>query len=147
MSLSYVIDASVAVKWFFPEEHSEECRKLLSTANELLVPDHLWSEVGNVIWKRFRRDEISAEEALETVTDILQMPVVEISSHGLLTLAVEIAVAVGITVYDALYLALALSRGCLLTTADQKLINQLAETSFEPTIRHVSKLAAPADSE
>ena len=144
---AYVIDASVAVKWFFPEEHSEECRKLLSTANELLVPDHIWSEVGNVIWKRFRRNEISADEALETVTDILQMPVVEISSQGFLKLAVEIAVAVGITVYDALHLALALTRGCLLTTADQKLINQLAGTSFEPVVRHVSQLGTPADSE
>lgn len=137
---SFVIDASVAVKWFYPEEHSDESRRLLSTANELLAPDHIWSEIGNVIWKRYRRGEINTDEALETVTAILKMPVAAMSSHGLLSSAVEIAVAVGITVYDALYLALALSRGCLLTTADQKFIDQLAGTSFEPIMLHVSLL-------
>lgn len=136
----YVVDASLVAKWFFPEEYSDKCRELLSSDDELLAPNLIWGEVGNVIWKRFSRHEVTADEALETVKDILQMPVVDISSQDLLPRAVEIAVALGITVYDALYLSLALSRSCLMVTADEKLINKLAGTTFASGIRHVSQV-------
>jgi predicted nucleic acid-binding protein len=137
---AYVVDASVVVKWFFPEEYSVKCRELLSSGNDLSAPSLIWSEAGNVIWKRFRRGEISPAEARETVVDILQMPVLDISSKDLLPSALEIAVAVGISVYDALYLSLALSRTCLMITADKKLINILAGTMFEANVHHISTL-------
>jgi len=36
---------------FFQEEHAEESRKLLSTGEELWVPDLIHCELANVIWK------------------------------------------------------------------------------------------------
>jgi predicted nucleic acid-binding protein len=44
----YVVDASVAVKWFVPEIHSAEALRLLSSDCELLAPDLLPSELGNI---------------------------------------------------------------------------------------------------
>ena len=51
---SLVVDASVVAKWVLPEVHSDAARDLLSVA-EVLAPDLLWAELGNVLW-RARRD-------------------------------------------------------------------------------------------
>jgi len=46
----FVVDASVVIKWFVPEIHSEAARRLLAKAHQYLSPDLLFPEVGNVIW-------------------------------------------------------------------------------------------------
>jgi predicted nucleic acid-binding protein len=140
---AYVVDASVAAKWFLSEEHSERCQKLLSANCQLLAPDLIWSEVGNVFWKRFRRGELVAEEAIDLIADFVRMPFEIVPSQNLLDLAARIALFMDITVYDALYVALALDRGCEMVTADEKLVKVLAGTSLELVVRHVSTLEVP----
>jgi predicted nucleic acid-binding protein len=139
----YVIDASVAAKWFFPEEHSELCQNLLSENCQLMAPELIWSEVGNIFWKRFRRGEITAEEASQLASNFSQMPIETDSTHELLTPAVEIALSTGITVYDAMYVSAAIRRGCPLVTADEKLNIVLANTPFSGAVRHISTLEVP----
>lgn len=136
----YVVDASVAAKWFFPEEHSESCQILHSGNCRLFAPELIWSEVGNIFWKRFRRSEITAEEASQLAADFSRMPIETDSTHGLLEAAVEIALATSITVYDAMYVSAAIRRQCQLITADEKLGLALANAPLSETIRHVSTL-------
>jgi predicted nucleic acid-binding protein len=50
-----VVDASVAIKWYLPEIHSEDALRLIDEERELLVPDLVWSEVGNILWKKWQR--------------------------------------------------------------------------------------------
>jgi predicted nucleic acid-binding protein len=135
-----VVDASVVAKWFFPEEYSRESRQLLSTRRTLLAPDLIWSEVGNVAWKRVRRGEIMAEEAAQLVADLTQMPLNVASTQGLLAPAFELAIATGRTVYDGMYLAMAIDRKCRLVTADERFVNSIAPTPFAKHVRHVTKL-------
>ncbi len=135
---TYVVDASVVAKWFFLDEYSEACCQLISVEYQLLAPDLVWSEVGNVVWKRFRRGEITTEEATQLVADFLRMPLEAVSSHDLLGSAIEIALATEITVYDAMYLALAISRGCQVVTANEKLVNALSLTMFKSNLLLVS---------
>jgi predicted nucleic acid-binding protein len=52
------------------------------------------------------------------------------SSAPLLDNALDLALSVSRTVYDSLYLALALSLGCPLVTADERLVNALQPTSL-----------------
>ncbi|MGH8512394.1 MAG: type II toxin-antitoxin system VapC family toxin, partial [Gammaproteobacteria bacterium] len=59
----WVVDASVAIKWFLPEVHSESANRLLRVDYQLLSPDLIWAEFGNVLWKKWRREEIEAEVA------------------------------------------------------------------------------------
>jgi predicted nucleic acid-binding protein len=44
-----MVDASIVVKWLLPEPHSIPARRVLTERNDLLAPDLLWAELGNVL--------------------------------------------------------------------------------------------------
>jgi predicted nucleic acid-binding protein len=130
-----VVDASVAAKWFFPEEHSEAALRLLSGRRRLIAPDLLVAEFGNLTWKRVRRRELTQEDAALLILDFLRLPLMFISSGPLLPSALEIALDTGRTVYDCLYLALAHHQDAVLITADERFANALVNTPLAKHIR------------
>lgn len=136
-----VVDSSVAVKWFVPEALSEVAARLLEPGYDLTAPDLLVPEFGNVLWKKMRRNEIRRHEALEIVAALGEVPLTIVGSAALVAPALEIAAAYGRTVYDALYVALAVARDCALVTADERLAAALAGG---PLARHVEALASMA---
>jgi predicted nucleic acid-binding protein len=76
--MMYVVDASLAVKWFIPEPLSDEAMKLLanfrSKISDLTAPDLIVVEVGSALWKRSTlRNEISELEAAESHADFLAL--------------------------------------------------------------------------
>ncbi|MET0554203.1 MAG: type II toxin-antitoxin system VapC family toxin [Vicinamibacteria bacterium] len=136
-----VVDSSVAVKWFVPEALSEPAARLLDPSYELWAPDLLIPEFGNVLWKKLRRGEIRRDEALEIVAALREVPLEIAGSADLVAPALDIAAAYGRTVYDALYVALAVARDCVLVTADERLA---AALTGGPLARHVSALSSMA---
>ncbi|MFA6134337.1 MAG: type II toxin-antitoxin system VapC family toxin [Phycisphaerae bacterium] len=130
-----VIDASVVVKLFFEEEHSDAAEKCVRQAKELLAPDLIWAEITNVIWKRQRRGDISKEDAAEMAGQVLAMPVREHPTAALVVEALDLAMRLDRSVYDGLYLALAVKTGSVMLTADKRLVNALADT---PLAKHVA---------
>lgn len=130
-----VVDASVVVKWFVPEVRSLEAERLLDGTVDLLAPDLLVPEVGNILWKKFRRREITGHEAREILAAFARVPVGLVASTGLLAAAFEIAESSGRTVYDALYVALALAHGTHLVTADDRLARALGRGPLAPHVR------------
>jgi predicted nucleic acid-binding protein len=130
---TYVIDASVAAKWILPANGETLTREALAllkryAAGELrfVVPDLFWAEFANILWKAVQQERLppaSAETALHAMRD-RNFPTV--SSHALLAEAFAISSAFDRTVYDALYVALALTSKSQLITADQRLANALA---------------------
>jgi predicted nucleic acid-binding protein len=114
-----VLDASVAVKWVLREEHADSARQILST-RELFAPHLLWAEVGNILWKRHRRSESSVEEVRRMLREIQQLPVMTFAHWPLLPTALDLAISLGQTVYDCLYLALAETRNTIMVTADRR---------------------------
>jgi len=50
----YVVDASVAIKWFIPEIHSEASLQARRSGTRLHVPALLTLELGNVLAKKIR---------------------------------------------------------------------------------------------
>ena len=127
----YVVDASVAAQWFLPEPGSERALRLLAERHDLSGPDLLLSELGNVLWKRVRRGELSGAEGREILETMKDGSVTFHPTAGLIDLAFDLAVELGITVYDSLYLALAAALRAILVTADRKLLRALAGTPFE----------------
>jgi predicted nucleic acid-binding protein len=114
-----VVDASVAVKWFFPEPHAHAARRVLGDRHTLLAPDLIWAEVGNVLWKRCQRAEVTREAAWNILRDFKRFPLQTYAAKTLLEPAWDLAAQCRISVYDALYLALAVSRNGTLVTADR----------------------------
>ena len=124
-----VVDASVAVKWFLPEPHAPAARRVLTGQRTLLAPDFIWAEVGNVLWKRCQRAEIAREAAQRILRDFRKFPIKTYAAKALLEHAWLLATQHQITVYDGLYLALAISRRCNLVTADRGFVDA---TKAEP---------------
>jgi predicted nucleic acid-binding protein len=130
-----VIDASIAIKWFIPEAGSDAAIELISKKHQLLAPDLIRAEVGNIVWKLHRRKFIETEDVYHIVNDFLVMPIDIHDSESLISNAVEIAVATGTTVYDSLYLALAVEKGTVMVTADAKLAKALKDTVWESFVQ------------
>ncbi|HEY3197873.1 MAG TPA: type II toxin-antitoxin system VapC family toxin [Nitrospirales bacterium] len=120
-----VVDASVAVKWLVPESHAEAAGRILTSNYELLAPDLIWAEVGNVIWKKWRRREVSGEVAGDLLRDFHRYPLQTFASRALMIAAWDLAEQYDRTFYDSVYLALAVNAECPLITADLKLYNRL----------------------
>jgi predicted nucleic acid-binding protein len=133
-----VVDASVAVKWFVPEPNAGRALPLLDGSFDLLAPDLLPIEVGNVLWKKVRRKEIGPRDARDILAALARVPLRIVSSGSLLAGAFEIALEYERSVYDALYVALAVARDCRLVTGDGRLARSLAGG---PLARHIAQLS------
>lgn len=121
-----VIDASVAAKWFLPEDGAEHTKALLDSAHLLIAPDLLWIEVAQVAWKLARRGLLDPVEAARVVQDMWNLPVESRESTPLLQDAIVMALKTDRTVYDCLYLALAIAQDALLVTADRRFATAIA---------------------
>jgi predicted nucleic acid-binding protein len=127
-----VLDASVAAKWLLPAAKES----LLDQANrlaalhvkrelQLLAPDLIEAEIGNVLWKAVRRNRISRANAEKSLRDFVALEIATIPTSDLLEQALQIAVAWDRSFYDSLYVALAVSAKAELITADERLVNAL----------------------
>lgn len=120
-----VVDASVVLKWFVPEIHSDAARRLLESPDHYLAPDLLFAEVGNTIWKKVRRDELSADDGRRLVADLSSVAVETVPTRELAGDAYALAIATGRTVYDTTYVALAVRLNTQMITADDRLARAL----------------------
>jgi predicted nucleic acid-binding protein len=126
----FVIDASVAIKWFLPEIHSDAALRLLAQQHALHAPDLIFSEFGNVLWKRVRKNEISKNEANAILEALLTLHLQVQPSQSLIPLAAEIACGEERTIYDSLYLAAAVAFQFPLVTADARFYRALSKSPF-----------------
>ena len=125
-----VVDASVAIKWFVPEIHADAARRLLREGVVLLAPDLIWAEVANALWRKWREKELPAEAVEGILNDFRRYPLHIYSGESLYDVGWPVAQSSGRTFYDSLYLALAMSSGCPMVTADLRLYNAFRGTPW-----------------
>lgn len=122
-SQDLVVDASIVVKWFVPEQDSKQALKLRDAHAQgrinLYAPDLLVYEVANAL--RYRTDITAADiesdiDALFQFDMMLMTPSSKSASR-----AASKARLYGISLYDATYLELAEDIGAELVTADSEL--------------------------
>lgn len=135
-----VIDASVAVKWFLPEIHSDIALRLIDPAYELLAPDLLYAEFGNVLWTRARRKDLTDAEAGDIIKTFRAIKLEAHPTADLLETAFAIGRVLDRTVYDAFYLALAVARSCRMVTADRKFYDAAARSPFASNVSWIVEL-------
>jgi predicted nucleic acid-binding protein len=118
--VNLVVDASVIIKWVFPdaesEENAEEALAILQAIHRgevnLLQPPHWLVEAAAVI-TRLQPDR--AEQAIELL-DAMELPVA--FDISILKRASRIGRDLDHHLFDTLYHAVALERDCTLVTAD-----------------------------
>jgi predicted nucleic acid-binding protein len=129
--IDVVVDASVAVKWFVPEKHSTEAIRLLDAGFRRHIPILLHTEFGQTIWKKvYRQKEIEEADGRSILRGLMTTALEVHPVTPLVEPAFDIALATGRTVYDSIYLALAVALRCKLMTADEKLYNALQASPF-----------------
>lgn len=139
-SSTVVVDASVAAKWYLPEIHHEDARRLrdhfLEGTVDLTAPSVFPYEVLNALQYSGEFDESELKQAAET------LPSYGIDLVPFHQLEDPVSVAVGIenTIYDASYIALAVTHDTVVYTADRKLIDGLAKTGYEEYAEHVQSV-------
>jgi predicted nucleic acid-binding protein len=130
-----VIDASVAVKWLVPEELQEEALSLVNDEDQLIVPEFLFAEVGNILWKKVRREEMEMSDARDILLGLRDFDL-EIHPLGnLVEAALEIGNTHDTTVYDGIYLALAIQEKAILVTADRKFFRKIDNEELASSIQ------------
>ena len=87
----------------------------------MLAPHLLLAETGNVLLRKRRRGELSAQELGELLQAIESLPIRYFEHGPLLLPACALAETHELSVYDALYLALAERHGASLITCDDAL--------------------------
>ncbi len=123
-----VIDASIAVKWVVEESGTADALILLQRT-KLIAPELLLAECANILWKKVRKKELSAEEGL-LAARILQGAEIELwPMRSLLEEATRLAVKLDHPAYDCVYLALALERDCRFVTADEHFLRKVKRTA------------------
>ena len=117
--MKWVVDASTAAKWLVPEADSALADALLD--DDLLAPDLLFAEVGNILWKKQMRGEMDAAAVPLAARWLLQVPLEVFASASLMADALALALQLQHPAYNCFYLALAEREGVPMVTADRRL--------------------------
>jgi predicted nucleic acid-binding protein len=130
----YVVDSSVVIKWFIPEALSTEAVRLQTAGVPLHAPDFIEVELAAIAWKKMRRDGMPRADADFIVGQLPTLAVTRHPTRPLVAPAFDLADRTDRTVYDCLYLALAVQLGGVVVTADDKLVNALASTPWAANV-------------
>lgn len=129
----YIVDASVGAKWCLPSAYEQfvpEAENLLEAFKRkeirLAVPELFWTEVANALWKSVRRQKWAFDDALAAFSVLQKVGISTLPTAALLPQALAIANFYNRTVYDSVYVALALESSMEMITADERLANTLA---------------------
>jgi len=121
---SLVLDASVGVKWFSARDEASLAQALairdahIDGQALIVVPDLFFYEVANAITQK---KSIPPEAVQSAVANMFVLGVTAISiDRELLDAAVMLSRRLDITVYDSIYIAVALKRHCPLVTANPR---------------------------
>lgn len=136
----YVVDASVAIKWFLPEIHSEAALRLHCSRYRLHVPVFMTLELGNVLVKKIRRGELTRAEGDVILKELKHLPLQRHADERLFPAAYQLALDTQPSVYDCLYLALAEAVDGVMLTADHKFYSSLSGGSYGRRVLWVEDL-------
>lgn len=120
------LDASVAIKWFKPDEKSSSAIFYLEEheagRNPIFAPTLIRYEIINALRYSKKLTKIDLEKIISLLSRVNLSYVAP--DDYLLTSSLEISLTADVSLYDASYVALAQRLDCPLITADKKLFNK-----------------------
>lgn len=139
--MAFVADASIALAWYFCDEHSATANRVRERLidEEVCVPAHWPLEVVNALLAALRRKRIDERELRQLIDDFRRLPdLIDEQTHASAwSKTAELALEYGLTSYDAAYLELALRLNLPLATLDKALADaaQSAGGRLVPELR------------
>jgi predicted nucleic acid-binding protein len=121
-----VIDTSVVVKWFVDEPGRLPARAILGSKVDLAAPDFMIAEVGNVLWRKQRAGDIDRDQIDDALKELPRFFETLTPARDLIVSAMGFARELGHSIYDCLFLALAVQLDTRLVTADDRFITKLS---------------------
>ena len=120
--MPFVIDASVAACWFFPDETDPVASEswLRIHDDDAIVPAHWWFEIRNTMLVGERRARSTEQQTTFAMERLTRMPI----RHDPMPRDANVFALARkhrLTFYDAAYLELAQREGLALATLDDKL--------------------------
>ena len=121
-----VVDTSALLRLFIPDGPIPNglevfFRGVETGTHVAIAPELLIVEATNVVLRKQRREELSADEATGLISLLEKMPIRYFGHHALYKRMHHIAMETGLTAYDAIFLSLAQDKGAALFTADERL--------------------------
>lgn len=123
-----IIDSSVVIKWYLPDEFNPQALKLKTDfSSEIIaisVPLIIFYEVNNILRTTTKQLRIDSDKAIKAYGDFLDLNFQTYASKELLQKTLETAFKLDVSSYDASYIALAEQLNIPFYSADEKLVEK-----------------------
>lgn len=130
----YVVDASLAIKWFLPDNYQKEATSYLIQSDLLFAPSYLKVEFDSILSKWCRSGRLNYEKAIGIRSVFNQIQISYFGFETLSHISFDVASKNSVTYYDALYLCTAKLKKCEMITFDRKLKVSVEGTQFESIV-------------
>jgi predicted nucleic acid-binding protein len=97
-----------------------------------VAPDVVWPEVGNALRRLVAARALRRNEALDALQSMLRLPLSVRASEPLVPVALDAALKLKLTLYEALYLVCADAFDATLVTADRRLAAAASRAELVP---------------
>ncbi len=104
------------------EPHADVAVQILESGMDLAAPAHWLAEAVSAVWAATRRGDLTGQQSEGRARVLAEAPVATVPLDELIVAAMTIGLRVGVTIYDALYLALAEEQDSVLVTDDRRLL-------------------------
>lgn len=112
------------------EEKYEQAIAVLESTDQIVVPDSLFAELGNVVWQWTKFHQLSLQTGLEVMQDAEALVDLTINSALIRDTALELAVKVDHPFYDTLFISAAIQINSKVITFDRKLANKFPDRTI-----------------
>lgn len=136
--MTWVVDASVFVKWVVHEPGSEQAALLMR--EPVRAPALLVAESVNILWKKVARGELSPAQAAGGARALQGAGVVLETTQDLAGDILALSLRLGHPAYDCTYLALARKLGGVMVTADDRFLRRCLQPDAADLAPHVRSL-------
>jgi predicted nucleic acid-binding protein len=123
-----IIDTMVfAYALLHVEGKYDQAIAVLTSTDQIVAPDSLFAELGNVVWQWIKFQKLPLQTGLDTMRDAESLIDLVIPSSQIRDLALELAVSADHPFYDTLFVAAAIQIDTKVLTFDRKLAHKFSD--------------------
>ncbi|RJP19220.1 MAG: PIN domain-containing protein [Candidatus Omnitrophota bacterium] len=130
INIPIIVDACVAIKWFFAEDYNEKAYSLLQNCFMIGVPYFFLLEFSNFLLRKRRKEEISQSISDETNRILLEYIDCFYPDNHLIVRAIRLSNEINHSPYDCLYLACSEHYNIPLITADHDFYKHVKKSAY-----------------